>query len=62
MFDVVIEESQDEEYNSPVEDVEGADSKGNQNLRPLDGKRALKERRTKYYDRQQQLELVLAVQ
>jgi len=52
MFDVVTEESQDEEDNSPVEDVEGADSKGDQNSRPLDGKRTLKERRTKYYDRQ----------
>jgi hypothetical protein len=45
-----------------VKDVEGADNKGDQNLRPLDGKQALKERRTKYYDRQQQLELVLAAQ
>jgi hypothetical protein len=51
MLGVVIEESQDEEDNSPVEDVEGSDSKGNQNSRPLDGKRALKERRTQYYDR-----------
>jgi hypothetical protein len=62
MFDVVTEENQDEKDNSPVEDVEGADSKGDQNLRPPDGKRALKERRTKYYDRQQQLELVLVTQ
>jgi len=62
MLDVMTEESQDEEDNSPVEDVEGADSKGDQNLRPPDGKRALKERRTQYYDRQQQLELVLAAQ
>jgi hypothetical protein len=51
MLDVVIEESQDEEDNSPVEDVEGADSKGDQNSRPLDSKRALKEKRTQYYDR-----------
>jgi len=62
MLDVVTEESQDEEDNSPVEDVEGADSKGDQNSRPPDGKRALKERRTQYYYRQQQLELVLAAQ
>jgi len=42
-----------------VEDVEGSDSKGNQNSRLPNGKRALKERRTQYYDKQQQLELVL---
>ncbi len=58
----MTEVSQDEENNSPVEDVEGADSEGDQNLRPPDGKRALKERRAKYYDRQQQLELVLLAQ
>jgi hypothetical protein len=28
MFDVVTEESQDEEHNSHVEDVEGTNSKG----------------------------------
>jgi hypothetical protein len=38
MIDVVTEESQDEEDNSPMEDVEGADSKGDQNSRPPDGK------------------------
>jgi hypothetical protein len=62
MFDVVTEVSQDEEDNSPVEDVEEADSEGDQNSRPPDGKRALKERGARYYDRQQQLELVLAAQ
>jgi hypothetical protein len=62
MLDVMTEESQDEEDNSPVEDVEGANSKGDQNSRPFDGKRALKERRTQYYDRQQQLELMLIAQ
>ncbi len=59
MFDVVTEVSQGEEDNSPVEDVEGADSEGDQNSRPPVVKQALKERRAKYYDRQQQLELVL---
>jgi len=38
MLDVVTKESQDEENNSPMEDVEGADSKGDQNSRPPDGK------------------------
>ncbi len=46
MLDVVIKESQDEEGSSSVEDVEGANTKGDQNSRPPDGKRALKERRT----------------
>jgi hypothetical protein len=43
-----------------VEDVEAADNEENQNLGPADGKQALKREITKYYDRQQQLELVLA--
>jgi hypothetical protein len=46
MLDVVTKESQDEEGNSPVEDVEGSNSNGDQNLRPPDCKRALKGRRT----------------
>jgi hypothetical protein len=53
MIDVVAEESRDEENNSHMEDVEGVDNKGDQNSRPPDGKRVLKERRAKYYDKQQ---------
>jgi hypothetical protein len=53
MLGVVTEESQDEEGSSPVENVEGADNNGDQNLRPPNDKRILKERRTQYYDRQQ---------
>ncbi len=45
-----------------MEDVEAADNEENQNLGPADGKQALKREITKYYDRQQQLELVLAAQ
>jgi hypothetical protein len=44
-----------------VGDVEGADSKENQNSGPLSDKQALKKERVKYYERQQQLELALAV-
>jgi hypothetical protein len=62
MLDVVIEINQDEETNSLMEDVEVADNEENQNLGPDDGKQALKREITKYYDRQQQLELVLATQ
>ncbi len=45
-----------------MEDVEAADNEKNQNLGPVDGKQALKREITRYYDRQQQLELVLAAQ
>jgi hypothetical protein len=45
-----------------MEDVEAVDNEKNQNLRPTDGKQALKREITRYYDRQQQLELVLAAQ
>jgi hypothetical protein len=62
MLDVLIETSQDEEDNSPVEDVEVASNEEIRNLEPPDGKRALKEGRARYYNRQQQLELVLAAQ
>jgi hypothetical protein len=43
-----------------MEDVEVANNEENQNLGPTDGKQALKREITRYYDRQQQLELVLA--
>jgi hypothetical protein len=62
MVDVVTGINQDEEDHSPMEDVEGADSEENQNLRPLNDKQALKKERVRYYDRQQQLELALAAQ
>ncbi len=61
MLDVVARISQDEEDHSPVGDVEGVDNKENQNSRPLSDKQALKKERVKYYERQQQLELALAV-
>jgi hypothetical protein len=60
MLDVITEINQDEETNSFMEDVEAADNEKNQNLGPVDGKQALKREITRYYDRQQQLELVLA--
>jgi hypothetical protein len=62
MLDVVTEINQDEETNSLMEDVEAVDNEENQNLGPADGKQALKREITRYYDRQQQLELVLAAQ
>jgi hypothetical protein len=62
MLDVITEINQDEETNSLMEDVEVVDNEENQNLGLADGKQALKREITRYYDRQQQLELVLAAQ
>jgi hypothetical protein len=62
MLDVLAEASQDEEDDSPEEDVEAADSEEVQNSGSPKGKRVLKEGRARYYNRQQQLELVLAAQ
>jgi hypothetical protein len=62
MLDVLAETSQDEEDNSPVEDMEAADNEEVRNSRSPNGKRVLKEGRARYYNRQQQLELVLATQ
>ncbi|CAM6026995.1 unnamed protein product [Sphagnum balticum] len=62
MVDVVTGVNQDEEDHSPMEDVERADSEENQNSGPLNDKQALKKKRIRYYDRQQQLELALAPQ
>ncbi len=62
MLDVVTEMNQDGETNSLMEDVEAIDNEENQNLGPADGRQALKKEMTRYYDRQQQLELVLATQ
>jgi hypothetical protein len=57
MLDVLGETSQDEESDSPEED---ADSEEVRNSRPHKGKRILTGG-SKYYSRQQQLELVMAV-
>ncbi len=62
MLDVLAETSQDEEDNSPVEDMEAVDNEEVRNLGSPNGKRVLKEGRARYYNRQQQLELVLAAQ
>jgi hypothetical protein len=51
MLDVITKINQDEETNSLMEDVEVADNEENQNLRPIDGKQALKREITRYYDR-----------
>jgi hypothetical protein len=62
MLDVVTEINQDEETNSLMEDVEVVDNEENQNSRAINGKQALKREITRYYGKQQQLELVLAAQ
>ncbi|CAM5998972.1 unnamed protein product, partial [Sphagnum balticum] len=60
MLDVVTEINQNEEANSLMEDVEVAKNEESQSLGPADGRQSLKKEMTRYYDRQQQLELVLA--
>jgi hypothetical protein len=60
VLDVVTEINHGEETNSLIEDVEATDNEENQNSRATNGKQALKREITNYYDKQQQLELVLA--
>jgi hypothetical protein len=62
MLDVLAEASPDEEGDSHEEDVEAVDSEEVRNSGSPKGKRVLKEGRARYYNRQQQLELVLATQ
>jgi hypothetical protein len=61
MIDVLAEASQDEEDDSPEEDVEVANSEEVRNSGSPSGKRMLMGK-PKYYSRQQQLELVLVAQ
>jgi hypothetical protein len=61
MLDVLAEASQDEVDDSPKEDVEAADSEEVRNSGSPKGKRVLTGK-PKYYNRQQQLELVLGAQ
>jgi hypothetical protein len=62
MLDVVMEVNQDEEPNSLMEKIGVASVEESGILRNIDDKQALKRKIPKYYDRQQQLELVLVVQ
>jgi hypothetical protein len=58
MLDVVMEVNHDEETDSLMEDVGITSNEENEIMRTTDGERALKRKISKYYDRQQQLELV----
>ncbi len=62
MLDVIMKVNQDEETNSLMEDVGVASNGEDENLKTTNGKQTLKRKIPKYYDRQQQMELVLAVQ
>ncbi|CAK9270648.1 unnamed protein product [Sphagnum jensenii] len=62
MLDVLAEASQDEEGDSLEDEEEAADRKEVRNSGSPKSKWVPKEGRTRYYDRQQQLELVLASQ
>jgi len=62
MLDVVTEMNQGDETNSLMEEVKAIGNGEDQNLETTDGKQKLKRKIPRYYDMQQQLELVLAAQ
>jgi hypothetical protein len=62
MLNVLAEASQDEEGDSPKDEEESANREEGRNSGSPKSKWVPKEGRTRYYDRQQQLELVLAAQ
>jgi hypothetical protein len=62
MLDVLIETSQDEEDDSPEKGAEVAVGEEIRNLESSKNKQVMKRGKTRYYDRKQQLELVLAAQ
>jgi hypothetical protein len=62
MLDVVTKVNQVEETNSLTKDGGATGNGEDEILRTIDGKQTLKRKIPKYYDRQQQLELVLAAQ
>jgi hypothetical protein len=62
MLDVLTKTSQDKEDDSPEKGVEATVGEEARNSGSSRSKRVLKEGKTRYYDRRQQLELVLAAQ
>jgi hypothetical protein len=58
MLDVVLE---DRELTSSVKEIKRANIEGSEVLRTNDEKQVLKRKLLQYYDKQQQLELVLAI-
>jgi len=62
MVDVVPKEDQHKELVPHVKENEVVDAKGGEILQDSDVKQTLKRKRPQYYDKQQQLELVLAAQ
>jgi hypothetical protein len=62
MLDIVLEDDQPNELAPHVEYNDAANEKGGESLRDNRVRHALKRRRAQHYDKQQQLELVLAAQ
>jgi hypothetical protein len=60
MLDVVLEANQHEELASHMEEIKATNIEGGEILRNTERKQALKRKLPQYYDKQQQLELVLA--
>jgi hypothetical protein len=62
MLDVILEVNQDKEFASNMEEIKMANIEGNEVLRTTNGKQVPKKKLPQYYDKQQQLGLVLATQ
>jgi len=62
MLDVVQEVDQYKEIASHIEEIKVANIKGGEIKKDIDGRQTLKRKILQYYDKQQQLELVLAAQ
>ncbi len=61
MLDVVPEVNQHKKFVAHVEEIETANTEGGEVLNNTNGKRALRRKLPQYYDKQEQLELVLAI-
>jgi hypothetical protein len=62
MLDVVLEVNQHKNLVSHVEEIEATNTEGGESLENTNEKQALKRKLLQYYDKQQQLELVLVAQ
>jgi hypothetical protein len=62
MLDVVLEVNQDKEFASSMEEIKMANIEGSEIQRTTNGKQVPKKKLPQYYDKQQQLGLVLATQ
>jgi hypothetical protein len=62
MLNVVLKANQDKELALHLEEIKATNIEGGEILRNTEGKQTLKRKLLQYYDKQQQLELVLIAQ